>query len=270
MITAALVLAWCASADRGDALCGAPDDRAALATRIEHASGSERIRLRLELADLSAALGGDRSLPRSERADAWRERAEILSALGCHREAELAQRHRAELVDEPLELRRALSDAGDCARRAGDHELALAHYRSLLALAPASALHAGQQVEARTLHLRAQLWAGQVASDAGHPDQARAAWRTVVLRAEDPILRVDACDRLALERIASGDLAAAAGWLHHARAVTEPHTGEQTPEGERVRRALVRMRAVDELILATAQRARAQDTPTDPDALSPR
>ena len=100
----------------------------------------------------------------------------------------------------------------------------------------------------------AALWAGRVYSELGKLDEARRQWEAVAQRAEDSLQRVDAWDELALAAVDGGDFEGAAGWIAHAREGLADVALEETVQGERVRNALERMRAVRRLERAIAAR----------------
>ncbi len=100
----------------------------------------------------------------------------------------------------------------------------------------------------------ALYWAGRAYSELGKLDEARRAFETVAGRAEDPLQRIEAWDELALALVDAGDLEGAAGWIARARTTLADAALEETAQGERVRGALERMRAIRRLERAVAAR----------------
>ncbi|HUR28541.1 MAG TPA: hypothetical protein VM509_10165, partial [Planctomycetota bacterium] len=100
----------------------------------------------------------------------------------------------------------------------------------------------------------AALWAGRVYAELGKLDEARRQWEAVAQRAEDPLQKIDAWDELALDLVDGGDLEGAAGWIARARETLSEVALEETAQGERVRNALERMRAIRKLERAVAAR----------------
>jgi tetratricopeptide (TPR) repeat protein len=111
------------------------------------------------------------------------------------------------------------------------------------------------------------LWAGTSWCALGRPEEARVAWRRVAEGGTDPLARVRAYDELALQRLASGDLEGAAGELDRCLRALSPRALEETELGERVRNALLRMRVVEALPRAIAERnlsSSARGSPRNP------
>ncbi len=106
----------------------------------------------------------------------------------------------------------------------------------------------------------AALWAGRVYTELGKPAEARRQWEAVAQRSEDPMQRIDAWDELALAHVDGGDLEGAAGWIAKARETLADAALEETAQGERVRSALERMRAIRRLERAVAARDNAGAT----------
>jgi len=107
----------------------------------------------------------------------------------------------------------------------------------------------------------AWLWAGTAWNALGRSEDARTAWSRVAEHGSDDLLRVRAFDELALARLESGDLEAAAGELSRAIATLSPRALEETESGERVRDALLRMHIVERLPRAIAARRAASESP---------
>ncbi len=144
---------------------------------------------------------------------------------------------------------RAMLEIGHMERRVRNHADALATYESVLAEAAAP----------RAARDEASLWLGRVYVELGRGADARRVWQRVADDGEDPIDRVRAFDFLAGARIADGDLDGAAGVLKQCRSALADFAAEETALGERVRAALLAMRANDELERAIAARDRPKD-----------
>lgn len=139
---------------------------------------------------------------------------------------------------------RAMLEIGHVERRARNHTAALAAYESVLAEADAP----------RRARDDASLWLGRVYTELDRRADARRVWQRVAEAAEDPLDRVRAYDYLASACVADGDLDGAAGVLQGCRAALADVVAEETTLGERVRNALLAMRATDELERAVAAR----------------
>jgi len=100
----------------------------------------------------------------------------------------------------------------------------------------------------------AWLWAGFVWKELGRLQEARDAWRSVTRTGADPIDRILAFDYLALAWVDAGDLEAAAGVLDECVRAHSELALEETRSGERVRKALLRMRVVAALPRAVEER----------------
>jgi tetratricopeptide (TPR) repeat protein len=145
--------------------------------------------------------------------------------------------------DSPYRIRAGLEIA-HIHRRAQDHERALAAYEAVLADAAATP---GQRDDA-------SYWEGAVYASAKRIDDARRAWQRVADGGEDPLDRIRAWDGIAGSYVGAGDLEAAAGAPERCREATADAAAEETRLGERVRRALASMRAVDDLQRAVEKR----------------
>jgi tetratricopeptide (TPR) repeat protein len=145
--------------------------------------------------------------------------------------------------DSPFRVRAGLEIA-HIHRRAQDDERALAAYEAVLADAGATP---GQRDDA-------SYWEGAVYASAKRLDDARRAWQRVADGGEDPLDRIRAWDGIAGSYVDAGDLEAAAGALERCREATADAAAEETRLGERVRRALASMRAVDDLQRAVEKR----------------
>ncbi len=100
----------------------------------------------------------------------------------------------------------------------------------------------------------AWYWAGVVWKTEGRLEDARSAWKRVAEQASDTLARIQAYDALGLLLLEANDPEGAAGVLHECLTRLSERALEETPEGERVRNALLRMRLVDDLPLAIERR----------------
>jgi len=107
---------------------------------------------------------------------------------------------------------------------------------------------------ARRYRDRAWLQYGIVRAEQGEHAAAGRAWRGVAESAEDPLDRIRAFDRIGLRLLDLGDLEGAAGVFNECLRALAPDALESTRHGERVRRALERMRLVEALPRAVARR----------------
>jgi hypothetical protein len=209
--------------------------------------GRERWRRRTEAAEAYRAVRVYFPEARAEGAEAAFRAGELWRA----GEADGRARREFEAVlelepDGPFAPRAAL-ELGHIARRAGEPDDALARYTFLFA-------DEGAPSECRA---EAALCAGRVHAEMGAHELARRLWEGVADAAEqEPLLRVEAFDLLALDLIARGDLEGAAGMLDRARRELAEAARESTEHGRRVRTALAGMRAIAELGRSVEQRAR--------------
>jgi tetratricopeptide (TPR) repeat protein len=100
----------------------------------------------------------------------------------------------------------------------------------------------------------AWLWAGTCWQALGRPEDARDAWRRVARDGRDPLARIQAFDELARQLLLASDVEGAAGILDECLRALSAVALEETETGERVRRALLRMRIVDDLPRAIEHR----------------
>lgn len=149
---------------------------------------------------------------------------------------------------------RAMLEIGHVERRARNHADALSAYESVLAEADAT----------RRARDDASLWIGRVYTELDRTADARRAWQRVADGGEDPLDRVRAYDYLACARVIEGDLDGAAGILKSCRSALADVAAEETALGERVRSALLAMRATDELERAIAVRDKQKGSVTGP------
>ena len=171
--------------------------------------------------------------------------------------------------------------AGELLRAGAEDERALAEFRTARALAAGGEFAVRAALEIAHLHRRrgdssealeayltvvtdlraeprwrddAAIWAGRVWYETGRVEEARLWWNRVARGAEDPHDRLRAYDQLALARVDEGDLEGAAGVLELCRRGLSDVALEETPRGERLRNALMNMRALDALRRAIARR----------------
>jgi tetratricopeptide (TPR) repeat protein len=208
--------------------------------------GRERWRRRTEAAEAYRAVRAYFPEARAEGAEAAFRAGELWRA----GEADGLARREFEAVlalqpEGPFAPRAAL-ELGHNARRAGEHDRALAHYTAVLADERAPSERRAD----------AALWAGRVHAQMGAHELARRLWEGVAGAADEPLSRIEAFDLLALDLIARGDLEGAAGMLDRARGELAQAARESTERGRRVRAALAAMRAIPELARSVEQRAR--------------
>lgn len=171
--------------------------------------------------------------------------------------------------------------AGELLRTAADDDAALEEFRWAIAHGEGSEFRVRARLESGHLHRRAErwrealqayldaaadpqasaarredawLWVGSAWKALGRAEDARLAWRRVAEQGSDALARVTAFDELALLYLEESELEGAAGVLDECLRVLSASALEETEEGERVRRALLRMRIVDELPRAIARR----------------
>ncbi len=224
------------------------ESQVALARDLERAMrgavGRERLALRLAAIEAWRALPRWHGPERSLAVDGARRAGRLLSGLGFFDEArdEFAYAAAAGAGETSLA---ATLELAHLERRGGRPAAALGHYLRLVR----------EERVSPALRDEATLWAGRAHQDLGERAQARRLWRELAERAQDPVTRVRAHDWLALDHLAAGDDAGAAGWLMRCRETLFAASLERTPEGTRVRRALARMRASVELALAIEDRS---------------
>ncbi|HVS18550.1 MAG TPA: hypothetical protein VMT18_08115 [Planctomycetota bacterium] len=216
----------------------------ALRREARASSGRERLELRARAVGVYRALREHFPAARADAAQAAFRAGELLRADGDTAGARREFQAVAALAPEPGLAARAGLELGHIERRSGLHAEALASY-----LAVASA-----QATPRAQRDRARLWIARSQAALERPSEARAILAELAREARDPCLRVEAHDERALTWIAARDLEAAAGELDLCRRSLRACAAEQTPQGERVRSALRRMRAVARLARAVAER----------------
>ncbi len=99
----------------------------------------------------------------------------------------------------------------------------------------------------------AWLWAGRIWKDQNRIEDARRAWRGVAREGEDPVDRILAYDYLALLHVERDERAAATSVISECSSALTDVAIEETQQGERVRKALQRMRSIE--LLGRAERA---------------
>jgi len=144
---------------------------------------------------------------------------------------------------------RALLELGHIERRAEHYQEALALYDRVVA-----------DTRARPEYRdRAALWAGRVYQESKREADAERVWTRLASDAVDPVVRVRAYDAIALLYVRRGDLEGAAGVLELCRRSLEDVLLEETRLGERVRDAVLGMRAVTEIKRIVAERSSRAD-----------
>jgi len=128
-------------------------------------------------------------------------------------------------------------ELADLERRRGEVAAAVASYA-------ACAQDAGLD---ETDRAHARLWSGRLSLGLGRRDEGEKILIALAYDAADPVRSVQAFDELALSDVAAHDLGRAAGWIDACRRRHETTAARATPTGDRVRRALMRMRGLVEL-----------------------
>ncbi|MFT6040639.1 MAG: tetratricopeptide (TPR) repeat protein [Gammaproteobacteria bacterium] len=147
---------------------------------------------------------------------------------------------------------RSLYEIGHVQRREGNIEPALAAFEQLVASGPVDA------------HLRdmSSVWYAKVLAEAGQLPDAERVLRRLTKTATEPTDRIRAYDELILMVVERGELEGAAGWLAECKHSVRESAGELTAKGQRVTRALERMRGLTALQVAI--KSRMQDPAYDP------
>lgn len=240
-----------------------PPRLASAAEQLEHAHGA-RVVLRgmrgaERVAARAAAVRAYRAVlahwphERVVCAEAAFRAGELLRADGAGDEAlVLFRRARAEGAGTEFRARSAI-EIGHLHRRAERWELALDAYCAVAADLDAAPRHRDD----------AALWAGRAWSELGREREAERAWERVARTALDPLDRVRAYDCLALALVGRGRLEGAAAMLQRCREDLADVASEETEAGERVRKALELMRALDRLRDAIEERRRKCDATSD-------
>jgi tetratricopeptide (TPR) repeat protein len=234
----------------------------------------------------------ERVVPRMESAEAQLANARRLKRQMAEKQGEelvfwrklAVEAYQAVRVFHPGERAAAVEGAfraGELLRAAGDDTSALEEFRWAVEHGEESEFRVRARLESGHLHRRAErwreslqayldaaadphasaarredawLWVGSAWKALGRPEDARLAWRRVAEQGSDTLARVTAFDELALLYLEEAELEGAAGVLDECLRALSTHALEETEEGERVRRAMLRMRIVDELPRAIARR----------------
>lgn len=146
------------------------------------------------------------------------------------------RRARAHELDGPFHTRSEL-EIGHLHRRAGHDREALDAYLNV----------ASDPRAAPERRDDAWLWAARIWERSERHEDARRAWKLVATEGVSALDRILAYDDWALSLVRAGDLEGAAGLLSSCKLALRDVALEETHEGERVRRALLRMRVVDVL-----------------------
>lgn len=169
---------------------------------------------------------------------------EILRAAGADQDAHAEFRWALEHGAQTEFRARARLEIGHLHRRAERWREALQSYLDAAADADSSAARRED----------AWLWVGSAWKALERVEDARLAWRRVAEQGSDPLARITAFDELGLSYLEESELEGCAGVLDQCLRALSAHALEETEEGERVRRALLRMRIVDELPRAISRR----------------
>ncbi len=198
------------------------------------ASGARRVELRREAAASLSALGGEHPGDLELGCEARFRAAEAWLALG---DEPAARREYARLgrLETPAEWRcRAWFELGQLERRSERWSEALAAYLRA----------ASTEGGARRWRDEAALWAAKTHAARRDFEAARRLFAWTAEHSPDVFVRIRAFDEWALSFVAVEDLGAAAGVLEACRGATRKLAFEETARGERVLRALERMRCI--------------------------
>ena len=132
---------------------------------------------------------------------------------------------------------RAGLEIGHVQRRLGNSRAALDAYLEVVSSAGTAAPQRDD----------AWLWAGRLWHAEGRREDARRAWRAVADGDGDTLDRILAFDYLALSWVEVSDLEAAAGVLNQCVQALSEKALEETRHGEEVRKAMLRMHAIEAL-----------------------
>jgi tetratricopeptide (TPR) repeat protein len=198
------------------------------------ASGAKRVELRREAAASLSALRDEHPGDLELGGEARFRAAEVWLALGDEPAAR-REYERLGRLDTPAEWRcRAWFELGQLERRAERWSEALAAYLRA----------ASTEGGARRWRDEATLWAAKTHAARREFEPARRLLAWTAEHSPDVFLRIRAFDEWALSFVAVDDLGAAAGVLEACRSATRKLAFEQTARGERVLRALERMRCI--------------------------
>ncbi len=222
----------------------ADDLRRGLRSAEEPARKDARVRAADAYGAVREHFGGDAAACAEaafRRADLLRQSGDIESARAEYGVA------RERGANTPWRVRGAL-ELGHLERRAKRLPQALSAYEAVIADASTAP---GQRDDA-------SLWTARVLADMGRSEDAIRTWTRVADSADDPLDRIRAHDQWAQQLIARADLEGAAGVLARANEKLAEAAQEESRLGERVRTALSKMRAVEELAKAVEARKREQ------------
>ncbi|QDU69721.1 hypothetical protein Pla86_48410 [Planctomycetes bacterium Pla86] len=205
--------------------------------RARALEGRSRLLGRLRAVDALHAVGELHQGDSASAAAAAAAAAGELRALGLLDEAAVEIARALDAVAVGPSAARWRLELADLQRRRGEVRSAAATYA---ACAQDRELDEGDRDHAR-------LWSARMSLALGRGEEAERVLVALAHDARDPVYSVRAFDELVLADVAAGDLGRAAGWIdachHHHQAVA----ARDTPSGDRVRRALMRMRGVVEL-----------------------
>ena len=224
----------------------------AMKQALQGERGESLTRLRAEA--VAAYVRVHERWPRSgaTAAEAAFRAGELLRA-GAEPELALEQFRVAMELKNPGEFAaRALYEIGHVQRREGNIEPALAAFEQLVASGPADP------------HLRdmASVWYAKVLAETGQLPDAERVLRRLTKTATEPTDRIRAYDELILLLVDRGELEGASGWLAECKYSVRDTARELTEKGERVTKALERMRGLT--ALQKAIEARMRDPTYDP------
>jgi hypothetical protein len=247
----ALLLLWVQSLAPQPAAEAALARAAALRAALRETPAAQLESARRQAIEAYRELRRDHPTARELCAEAGYWAGELWRASG-----NLAEARREWLIaaDQPAGIRfrdRARMELAHLDRRAGSPDAALRRYSEI-----------DSDPEARpALREEALHWIGALELARGRPADARRAWQRLAERAEDPVSRVRAFDRIAQAGLDQDDLEAAAGVIDQCRQALSDLAQEETRTGERVRHALATMRALELLPALIEQRRASREAP---------
>lgn len=234
--------------DNGGMHTGQPADdgtaeermRAARAAKAAIAGARDREQARRQAAALYVEVADAFPDAGALAAEALFRAGELLRANGDVADA-LAVLERATAVPRPgVFACRAWYEIGHIERRAGKLDAAAA------AFVLASEATGGT----RRRREQALLWRARCVAESGQREAAETLLRELVRRIEDPCDRLRAYDQLVLLLVEQGRLAGAVGFFAEAKRSVTDAAQQATELGDRVRRAIEDMRALDALRVA--------------------